>query len=648
DEPALARAGLRLVHAGLVALPVGARLREQHLVSADGQDWAALLGAYAGEHLADSTAAEDIRLRSAIRRVLPGLGWLLTVRGLRATTSPVDRVCALSASKSAAAVHILEVEAAALGPDLRAVVLCDFEQRSAQQSMRLDDVDAAGPSGSARLAFLVLAYSDLAPQLRPVLVTGRTVAMRREDLASFRAFVPPGLADRLLDRPLDGVRSLVTLTAGPGWSARTWTPLLTDWLVAGGSQVVVGTRGLLGEGWDCPPLNVVIDLSSAATGTSVTQLRGRSLRLDPARPDKVADNWTVACVADDHPRGDADYLRAVRKHEHHLAPTRAGLVESGIGHCDELLEPYAAPTAEVRAGVNGRALSLAGERHLARQAWAVGEPYAGLELRALRVRADRSLGLPGRVVPAALLRPRSTMGASGAAPPARSGRPTQLWPLPLGAAAAVGGAAGVAQSSATGLVSGLVVGIVVTGGIGARRYARQLRALEGSGGADTTLRQLADAVADALRAAGGTSAGAKSVRIASGKDGWLACELEGPFEESELFATCLDELIAPLAEPRWLVSRLVLPVPAARVDRQRLARARALGRPVEAAVSWHAVPTWLGRNKGRVAAFDASWRAHVGAGRLVRTRDPEGAALLELLRGEDPFAVTSRLRTVWR
>jgi len=49
-----------------------------------------------------------------------------------------------------------------------------------------------------------------------------------------------------------------------------------------------------------------------------------------------------------------------------------------------------------------------------------------------------------------------------------------------------------------------------------------------------------------------------------------------------------------------------------------------------------------------VAAFETAWRAHVGAGRLVLARDPEGAALLELLRGEDPFCVTSRLRTTWR
>jgi hypothetical protein len=136
--------------------------------------------------------------------------------------------------------------------------------------------------------------------------------------------------------------------------------------------------------------------------------------------------------------------------------------------------------------------------------------------------------------------------------------------------------------------------------------------------------------------------------VRAGAGGWLTCTLDGPPEDAARFATAFEELLAPVGDSRWLVSRLVLPAPASRADRRRLARAAALGRPVDAAVSWHAVPTELGRNKARVAVFEAAWWTHAGPGRLVRASDPEGAALLELLRGADPFALTSRLRTVWR
>ena len=72
------------------------------------------------------------------------------------------------------------------------------------------------------------------------------------------------------------------------------------------------------------------------------------------------------------------------------------------------------------------------------------------------------------------------------------------------------------------------------------------------------------------------------------------------------------------------------------------------GSAVTQGVAWHAVPSELGRSAARVALFESSWWRHVGPGRLVRSTEPEGAALLELLRGSDPFALTSRLRTVWR
>ncbi len=650
-EPAFARAGLRLAHAGVIGLPVGARLREQHRVPTDAQDWAVLLGGYAREHLLDSTDLADQRLLHGIREVLPGLGWLLTRKGLRATTSPVDRVCALSESKAAAAVQVLAAESDTLGEDLRAVVLCDFEDQAAVTASRVDDGTQGRQTGSARLAFLTLARCDRAATLRPVLCTGRTVAMRREDLAAFRAFAPPGLADRLLAEPFEGTRSLVSLTIGSGWSARTWTPLMTDWLVAGGTQVVVSTRALLGEGWDCPPLNVVLDLSSAATATSVTQVRGRSLRLDPERPDKVADNWSIVCVADGHPRGDADYLRTVRKHEHHLVLGRDGLIESGIGHCDEALSPYAAPDAGTRAAVNGRALLRVGERAAVRAGWGIGEPYVGSELSTLRLRTGRPFGLPGGLVPTRLLDVRTTLGAPApAALPPRAGTPARLWPLPI-ATAVVGSAAVTATGGPVwGAATGLGAGLLTGGAVAGRRYTRQLRALRRlpADGDTAGVVQLARAVADALRATGGTSAASEAVRVVSRPGGWLAVELDAPPEQSLLFATCLDELVSPLGAPGWLVSRLVLPSPAAAADRRRLARARAVGRPVEAAVAWHAVPAWLGRSKAKVAAFDTAWREHVGAGRLVRGSDPEGAALLDLLRGEDPFAVTSRLRTTWR
>ena len=76
--------------------------------------------------------------------------------------------------------------------------------------------------------------------------------------------------------------------------------------------------GLLGEGWDCPAVNTLIDLTAATTSASTQQLRGRTMRLDPGWVDKVAHNWSVTCLLPSHPRlrSDPDLKRLRRKAEH--------------------------------------------------------------------------------------------------------------------------------------------------------------------------------------------------------------------------------------------------------------------------------------------------------------------------------------------
>ena len=130
-------------------------------------------------------------------------------------------------------------------------------------------------------------------------------------------------------------------------------------------------------------------------------------------------------------------------------------------------------------------------------------------------------------------------------------------------------------------------------------------------------------------------------------DGATRCRLaDVPPAASAAFAHALEELVAPVAEPRWLVARSVVARPADDRAARRLARARALGRPVDALLTWHAVPAACCADSGRLDAFAAAWQEHVGPARLVRCRDAEGLVLLDLLRGADPFGVhLQRVRT---
>ncbi|MEU3021040.1 DEAD/DEAH box helicase family protein, partial [Nocardiopsis sp. NPDC007018] len=406
-EPELTDAVLRLHHRGLVALPEGARLRERHRHPPQAEDWTALIGDYARNCL-DPEVERDREARDRVRTALPSVGYHLTRNGIRRGASPVDRVLARSAAKSLATVEILAAESDAVGPRLRALVLCDHERATARAPAALRGV-LSDDAGSAWLQVSQLAADPRTSALDPVLVTGRTVAVGRGTGTAFLEFARAALPGvDLTLRETDGLYQVEG-----AWTSRTWVGVVTAFLESGGCQVLVGTRALLGEGWDARGVNTVVDLTTATTPTSVVQSRGRALRLDPSWPEKVAHTWTVVCVSREHPRGAADWGRFVRKHEGYLGVGADGEVMSGVAHVDPELSPYDPP--EDPARVNRRMAARAADREGTRARWRPGAGYADVLLPTLRVREARALpsasaGAVARRPAAAPPPPKATRG----------------------------------------------------------------------------------------------------------------------------------------------------------------------------------------------------------------------------------------------
>ncbi|HEY1640139.1 MAG TPA: DEAD/DEAH box helicase family protein [Streptosporangiaceae bacterium] len=628
DEPGLADAAIRLHVAGLLPLPDGARIREQHRRPPDSDDWVALIGDYCRHCLLASDDPRDEQAYEAIRRALPSVGYRLTRAGVRAGESPVDRVLARSEAKARAVTEILRAETAELGPRLRALVLCDFEEASGTLPARLTGVLPA-EAGGARLALQALLDDEQAAALDPVLLTGRRVACG------------PDTAGRLLDwlraadpdldlsaAPADaagGGTAVAEITAARGWEPRRYVPLITRFFTGGGSRCLIGTRALLGEGWDAPAVNVTIDLTAAATPTSVVQARGRALRLDPQWPGKVADNWGVVCVTGDHPRGAADYSRLVRKHDHYFALAGTGDIVSGISHVDPELSPYGPPPEADFDALNAAMLQRAAARDAARDLWAVGTPYLDEPQATVTVRTGRSLGLAGRAT----------------VPLSRPGHRTRLTGAVAAAgAAAIAAVAGGPVAAAVALAVALVLTMIQLG-----RVARRLTAVPARDG----LEDIARATADALHQAGLTSAGSAAIVLEPLADGSYRARLGGvPAAESAVFTTALDEVLAPLAQPRYVVPRLIVAPPRGVLAAAGLAARRLVTGHLPGAVVYHAVPAALGARKQLAAAFEQAWNKQVSPGKMLFTGSPEGAGVLAAQRGDDPFAVTTQIRTLWR
>jgi len=432
----------------------------------------------------------------------------------------------------------------------------------------------------------------------------------------------------------DGWESLLRIKPTSGsWSPSLYLPLITRYFEHGASRCLLGTRGLLGEGWDAKSVNVLIDMTGVTTTTSVHQMRGRSLRLDPNEAHKVANNWDVICVARDHPKGAADYERMVRKHRNYFAITGAGEIESGVGHIDQRLSPFGPPPDEMLTTVNRDVIKRCAERERIYTLWRVGEPYRNLPTQTVRIRAQRELGVSARRL-------------EGSAPGTTSPRLVKARAIAgtgLGLSAALISAAAGQDLLAIGLA-----GLMIAGGVGwaahsMRTYADRL-------GPSSSLDDLAAAVAEALIATGlvDNRLTAAAVRVATQPDGYYRCYLEGAtLQDSSVFASSLDELLAPIQSPRWIIPRYVSSPPGNVLGGLRLLIGRFAKNRMGATVVFHSVPTVLAANKARVQAFEAAWNRRVSAGKALYRDDPRAQAIIQLQRGEDPFAVTTQMRTLW-
>jgi superfamily II DNA or RNA helicase len=634
-QPLLADAALRMQQAGLLRLADDVPTGEQHLRPPTAEDWALLIDDWYDACLATSVDDRDQDVRDALRRSLPAVGYQLTKRGMRKGRSSVDRVLARSESKARAMVEIIGAEHRTLGDRLAMLVICDHEAAAATVGVDLRGV-LTERAGSARSALAHLLADPATAGLSPVMVTGRTVAAAPDVLDRLR---DRSDADLVVGEPdADGISEL-TGSAG-SWTSREWVRAVTDFFTTGDAKVLIGTRALLGEGWDAPTASGLIDLSMASTPGTVVQTRGRTLRLDPGDPAKVAINWTVCCVAEGHPKGDNDWQRTVAKHRGYFGVDASGDVVDGVAHIHPSFSPYAPPSAATFDATNAEMLVRAERRADIAASWQVGLPYEDEVRLSVWVQPGRSrtpavVGQQrtGSAPPQTVLTAGGVRRRRHARPPVGVGA---LWALVL--TAVVLAAVGSGPAWPWLVVAAAATGAALTAN------GRRTRAVLTELRSEPDAVQLAYALADGLHRAGLTSVGVEAVEWHLATDGRLRILMDaGGREErdSAVFAEALAELLAPIAQPRYLVPRYLVGTPGALDLVRPLASYRPQG------VVWHPVPSALGGKAELARAFAAGWQTWVGGGPAIYTGNPEGAGALAASRGTNPLDATSVLRLSW-
>ncbi len=403
-DPDFAGAAVQFLTRKEIELPEGVPYIPMGADDEGGDILITVLDRYVRHCLRRSPHSDDHRLAEQAIDRLRLLGVQITDTGHRPCASPVTRVIAYTHNKTQALIPILTTELDLLGTDMRAVVIADYEKTSATSAEVAHLLDAE--AGGAVAAFRSILADAKTNELDPILLTGSTVLVD-SDLSERLIFEAGmwleqrGMFVELSRTTKDADGFCVISGRGKDWCPRVYVELLTEMFQRGLTRCLVGTRGLLGEGWDANTINVLIDLSTVTTSMTVNQLRGRSIRLNPNDPDKLANNWDIVCIAPEFTKGLDDYHRFIKKHKTVFGICDDGAIEKGVGHVHAAFTELKPELLDGSVtALNADMLERAKRREHVYGQWKIGEPYSAEPIKAVEIRtrkeseSERGPGFP--------------------------------------------------------------------------------------------------------------------------------------------------------------------------------------------------------------------------------------------------------------
>ncbi len=168
-----------------------------------------------------------------------------------------------------------------LGKDLRMLILADYN-RGTKENLSKIGTEESFHDVSVVSIFETLRRLD---ETMKIAVLSGSLIFLPEDL------VPEGTM--LMTEPLGDTGYVSVEMMG---SNRDRIQLVGSLFREGKLQVLIGTKALLGEGWDEPSINALILASFVGTFVSSNQMRGRAIRVNPADPDKTANIWHLVTL----------------------------------------------------------------------------------------------------------------------------------------------------------------------------------------------------------------------------------------------------------------------------------------------------------------------------------------------------------------
>lgn len=123
---------------------------------------------------------------------------------------------------------------------------------------------------------------------------------------------------------------------------QNYMKIMTELFERGEIEILIGTKSLLGEGWDSPCINALILASFVGSYVLSNQMRGRAIRTIQENPHKTSNIWHLVCLAGTKPLElSQDFQVLKRRMEGFCGVSYDGTsIENGMERLNLIREPF--------------------------------------------------------------------------------------------------------------------------------------------------------------------------------------------------------------------------------------------------------------------------------------------------------------------
>lgn len=377
--------------------------------------------------------------------------------------------------------------------------------------------------------------------------------------------------------------------------------IITRIFEKGDIEILIGTKSLLGEGWDAPAINSLILASFVGSFVLSNQMRGRAIRTCKNNPTKTGNIWHIVCIDPTNPTNNGEDFEKMKRRFKSFVGISANenpQIENGLGRLnlpDKILENEVVEQ-------NNKTFLLAGNREKLQENWKIALEKGVSLVEEIKVpfaeekeyKAIKSMYLNKTIANLLATLVFAFLGyfegvLQGFGRIARNMKTAQDWYI---------------------LLTFIIIGFL---GFFGRQTFKTLKLYIKYRDIAKDIQNIGDALLNSLLKAGviHSDISKLSVRATMDEQGCVYCHLEGgtTFEKST-FIKNLHEIIGKVENPRYIIIR----------------KSKFLVFLKQ--TDFHSVPDLLGKNKRLAEYFANQWKRLVGNCELVFTRTVEGRKLI--------------------